>query len=107
MRPALQTVIVRSAVPLQSSANLASDEFRQNRSPELHAFHIHQLHFQLREWYGIKVEEPFLRDTVNVPYFDNHMTAYPSVTVRMDFAIPIRSEPSSTTATSSNSRTAA
>lgn len=60
----------------------------ENRSLELHAFHIHQLHFQLRNWFGIKVDEPFLRDTVNVPYFDNHMTEYPSVTVRMDFRDP-------------------
>ena len=60
----------------------------ENRSLEVHAFHIHQLHFQLREWYGYEVNEPFLRDTVNVPFFDNHMTAYPSVRVRMDFRDP-------------------
>ena len=60
----------------------------ENRSLELHAFHIHQLHFQLRQWYGYQVNEPFLRDTVSVPFFDNHMTAYPSVTVRMDFRDP-------------------
>ena len=57
----------------------------ENRSLELHDFHIHQLHFQLREWYGIEVDEEFLRDTVSVPFFDNHMTKYPSVRVRMDF----------------------
>jgi FtsP/CotA-like multicopper oxidase with cupredoxin domain len=57
----------------------------ENRSLELHAFHIHQIHFQLREWYGYEVNEPFLRDIVSVPFFDNHMTAYPSVRVRMDF----------------------
>jgi len=37
----------------------------ENRSLELHDFHIHQLHFQLREWYGIEVDEDFLRDTVS------------------------------------------
>jgi FtsP/CotA-like multicopper oxidase with cupredoxin domain len=57
----------------------------ENRSLELHAFHIHQIHFQLREWFGFQVNEPFLRDTVSVPFFDNHMTVYPSVRVRMDF----------------------
>jgi len=31
---------------------------------------------------------PFLRDTVSVPFFDNHMTAYPSVRLRMDFRDP-------------------
>jgi FtsP/CotA-like multicopper oxidase with cupredoxin domain len=60
----------------------------ENRSLELHAFHIHQLHFQLREFYGYQVNEPFLRDTVSVPFFDNLMTAYPSVRVRMDFRDP-------------------
>jgi FtsP/CotA-like multicopper oxidase with cupredoxin domain len=60
----------------------------ENRSLELHAFHIHQIHFQLREWFGIEVNEPFLRDTVSVPFFDNHMTAYPSVRLRMDFRDP-------------------
>jgi FtsP/CotA-like multicopper oxidase with cupredoxin domain len=60
----------------------------ENRSLELHDFHIHQLHFQLREWYGYEVDEPFLRDTVSVPFFDNHLTAYPNVRVRMDFRDP-------------------
>jgi FtsP/CotA-like multicopper oxidase with cupredoxin domain len=60
----------------------------ENRSLELHDFHIHQLHFQLREWYGYQVNEPFLRDTASVPFFDNHMTSYPSIRVRMDFRDP-------------------
>jgi FtsP/CotA-like multicopper oxidase with cupredoxin domain len=60
----------------------------ENRSVELHAFHIHQIHFLLLDWFGIPVNEPFLRDTVNVPYFDNHMTTYPSVRLRMDFRDP-------------------
>ena len=41
----------------------------ENRSSELHAFHIHQLHFMLLDWNGVPVDEPFLRDTVNVPYW--------------------------------------
>ncbi len=60
----------------------------ENRSMELHDFHIHQLHFQLREWSGIAVNEPFLRDTVNVPYFNGRMLTYPSVRLRMDFRDP-------------------
>jgi FtsP/CotA-like multicopper oxidase with cupredoxin domain len=60
----------------------------ENRSLELHAFHIHQLHFQLLDWYGIPVNESFLRDTVSVPFFDNRMNAYPSVRLRMDFRDP-------------------
>jgi FtsP/CotA-like multicopper oxidase with cupredoxin domain len=60
----------------------------ENRSVELHAFHIHQIHFLLLDWFGMPVNEPFLRDTVNVPYFDNHMTSYPNVRLRMDFRDP-------------------
>jgi FtsP/CotA-like multicopper oxidase with cupredoxin domain len=60
----------------------------ENRSTELHAFHIHQLHFMLLEWNGARVNEPFVRDTVNVPYFSGRMLQYPSVTVRMDFRDP-------------------
>ncbi|WGR92644.1 multicopper oxidase domain-containing protein [Bradyrhizobium sp. ISRA443] len=60
----------------------------ENRSMELHDFHIHQLHFQLLDWSGIAVNEPFLRDTVNVPYYNGRMLKYPSVRLRMDFRDP-------------------
>ncbi|MGA2420750.1 MAG: multicopper oxidase domain-containing protein [Candidatus Acidiferrum sp.] len=60
----------------------------ENRSTELHAFHIHQIHFLLLEWSGIPIDEPYLRDTVNVPYFNNRGLAYPSVKLRMDFRDP-------------------
>jgi FtsP/CotA-like multicopper oxidase with cupredoxin domain len=60
----------------------------ENRSRELHDFHIHQLHFQLLEWSGIPVNEPFLRDTVNVPFYNGRMLQYPSVRLRMDFRDP-------------------
>jgi len=60
----------------------------ENRSTELHAFHIHQLHFQLRDWMGTPVDEPFLRDTVNVPYYTDRMLKYPSIRLRMDFRDP-------------------
>jgi FtsP/CotA-like multicopper oxidase with cupredoxin domain len=60
----------------------------ENRSTELHAFHIHQLHFLLLDWSGTPVNEPFLRDTVNVPYFSDRMLKYPSVRLRLDFRDP-------------------
>jgi FtsP/CotA-like multicopper oxidase with cupredoxin domain len=60
----------------------------ENRSNELHAFHIHQLHFLLIDYMGKPVNEPFLRDTVNVPYYKDQMLAYPSVRLRMDFRDP-------------------
>jgi FtsP/CotA-like multicopper oxidase with cupredoxin domain len=60
----------------------------ENRSSELHAFHIHQLHFLLLDYQGVPVNEPFLRDTVNVPYFTGRTLVYPSVRLRMDFRDP-------------------
>lgn len=60
----------------------------ENRSNELHAFHIHQLHFMLLDYLGKPVNEPFLRDTVNVPYNTGKTLEYPSVRLRMDFRDP-------------------
>jgi FtsP/CotA-like multicopper oxidase with cupredoxin domain len=60
----------------------------ENRSTEAHAFHIHQVHFMLTQWNGAPVDEPFLRDTINVPYWRGRGTSYPSVTLRMDFRDP-------------------
>jgi FtsP/CotA-like multicopper oxidase with cupredoxin domain len=60
----------------------------ENRSQELHAFHIHQLHFLLKQWNGVPVDEPFLRDTINVAYWDGKSSTFPSVKLRMDFRDP-------------------
>jgi FtsP/CotA-like multicopper oxidase with cupredoxin domain len=60
----------------------------ENRSTELHAFHIHQIHFMLMDWSGVPINERFLRDTVNVPYFTGRTLSYPSVRLRMDFRDP-------------------
>jgi FtsP/CotA-like multicopper oxidase with cupredoxin domain len=60
----------------------------ENRTNELHAFHIHQLHFLLLDYAGTRVNENFLRDTVNVPYYDGRALSYPNVRVRMDFRDP-------------------
>ena len=60
----------------------------ENRSTELHAFHIHQLHFMLVAWNGVAVNEPYLRDTINVPYHSAADLQYPSVRLRMDFRDP-------------------
>ncbi|HMG86675.1 MAG TPA: multicopper oxidase domain-containing protein [Terracidiphilus sp.] len=60
----------------------------ENRSSELHDFHIHQLHFLLIGYMGRPINENFLRDTVNVPYDNGHSLAYPSVRLRMDFRDP-------------------
>jgi FtsP/CotA-like multicopper oxidase with cupredoxin domain len=60
----------------------------ENRSHELHAFHIHQIHFLLVGWNGAPVNDTFLRDTINIPYWDGKSAAYPSVKLRMDFRDP-------------------
>jgi FtsP/CotA-like multicopper oxidase with cupredoxin domain len=61
----------------------------ENRSTELHAFHIHQIHFEVVEWLGLAVNEPYLRDTVNIPFYSpSTMQNYPAVRLRMDFRDP-------------------
>jgi FtsP/CotA-like multicopper oxidase with cupredoxin domain len=60
----------------------------ENRSSELHAFHIHQMHFMLLDYLGKPVNEPYLRDTVNVPYDTGKALVYPSIKLRMDFRDP-------------------
>lgn len=59
----------------------------ENRAQEAHTFHIHQIHFQLLERDGQKVDEPALRDTVDLPFW-NGTGPYPSVRLRMDFRDP-------------------
>jgi FtsP/CotA-like multicopper oxidase with cupredoxin domain len=79
----------QSAVPnITVQQGDVEDWIIENRSRELHAFHIHQIHFLLTEWDGVPVDEPFLRDTVNVPYWDGGSSVYPSVKLRMDFRDP-------------------
>jgi len=79
----------QSGVPnIIARQGTVEDWIIENRSNELHAFHIHQLHFMLLDYRGIPVNEPFLRDTVNVPYYSGRTLAYPSVRLRMDFRDP-------------------
>jgi FtsP/CotA-like multicopper oxidase with cupredoxin domain len=79
----------RSGIPnIVAKQGTVEDWIIENRSNELHAFHIHQLHFLLLNYRGMPVNEPFLRDTVNVPYYDAKALEYPSVRLRMDFRDP-------------------
>ena len=80
---------MNSGVPdIVAQQGTVEDWIIENRSSELHDFHIHQLHFLLLEYEGRQLHEDFLRDTVNVPYFDGHSLAYPSIRLRMDFRDP-------------------
>ena len=58
----------------------------ENRAQELHAFHIHQIHFLVLEVNG-KPVKPRLQDTITVPYWKGK-GPYPSVKLRMDFRDP-------------------
>ena len=79
----------KSGVPnIIAKQGTVEDWIIENRSAELHAFHIHQLHFLLFDYLGKPVNEPFLRDTVNVPYYNGKTLTYPSIKVRMDFRDP-------------------
>jgi FtsP/CotA-like multicopper oxidase with cupredoxin domain len=79
----------KSAVPnIIAKQGTVEDWIIENRSAELHAFHIHQLHFLLLDYLSRPVNEPFLRDTVNVPYYNGRTLTYPSIRVRMDFRDP-------------------
>jgi FtsP/CotA-like multicopper oxidase with cupredoxin domain len=59
----------------------------ENRAREAHTFHIHQLHFQVMERDGRKVE-PLTMDTIDLPFWDGK-SPYPSVKLRMDFRSPL------------------
>jgi FtsP/CotA-like multicopper oxidase with cupredoxin domain len=58
----------------------------ENRSPEVHAFHMHQIHFMVTEING-KAVDPELRDTITIPYWKGK-GSYPKVKVIMDFRDP-------------------
>ncbi|HEY3927645.1 MAG TPA: multicopper oxidase domain-containing protein [Candidatus Koribacter sp.] len=60
----------------------------ENRSNEVHAFHIHQLHFLLLGVNGAPVDEPYLRDTINVEYHHGNLPDFPFIRLRMDFRDP-------------------
>jgi FtsP/CotA-like multicopper oxidase with cupredoxin domain len=78
-----------SGIPaIVAQQGTVEDWIIENRSNELHAFHIHQLHSILLDYNGRPVNEPFLRDTVNVPYYDGKALVYPAVRLRMDFRDP-------------------
>jgi len=58
----------------------------ENRAPETHDFHIHQLHFKVLARNGVKLAEEEVRDTMPIQYWDGVSPRYPSVTLRVDFS---------------------
>jgi FtsP/CotA-like multicopper oxidase with cupredoxin domain len=59
----------------------------QNTALEDHIFHIHQIHFQVLEVDGQPVNDPAIRDTVDLPFWSGS-GPHPSVKLRMDFRDP-------------------
>jgi FtsP/CotA-like multicopper oxidase with cupredoxin domain len=61
----------------------------QNRSPENHEFHLHQIHFLLMAINGVPVSpaQQQFYDTYQVPFWSG-TGSYPSITVRTDFRGP-------------------
>jgi FtsP/CotA-like multicopper oxidase with cupredoxin domain len=58
-----------------------------NHAGEVHAFHIHQIHFLFLELNGRKLPNPEWRDTVVLPAWDG-AGPYPAVKLRLDFRDP-------------------
>jgi FtsP/CotA-like multicopper oxidase with cupredoxin domain len=58
-----------------------------NHSGEVHAFHIHGIHFLLLGVNEKRLTNPEVRDTVTVPAWDG-LGPYPTVKLRMDFRDP-------------------
>jgi FtsP/CotA-like multicopper oxidase with cupredoxin domain len=58
----------------------------ENRTEELHEFHMHQIHFLVLAVNGVPIpkRKQQFYDTFQVPYWTGH-GHYPSITVRMDF----------------------
>jgi FtsP/CotA-like multicopper oxidase with cupredoxin domain len=66
----------------------------ENRTGEIHEFHIHQIHFLVESQNNFEINgsapTPAINgqylDTVHVPFWDQHMNhPFPSVTLRLDF----------------------
>jgi FtsP/CotA-like multicopper oxidase with cupredoxin domain len=84
-KPALFTMDQAPNIVVHSGT--VEDWVVQNTAQEDHIFHIHQIHFQVLEVNGQPVNDPAIRDTVDLPYWSGS-GAYPSVKVRMDFRDP-------------------
>ncbi len=62
----------------------------ENRTNEVHEFHMHQIHFLVQEIDGIAIpkRKQQFYDTFQVGYWDGLSPKYPSIKVKMDFRSP-------------------
>jgi FtsP/CotA-like multicopper oxidase with cupredoxin domain len=72
---------------IKTTIGAVEDWTIENRAQENHAFHIHQIHFLVMEINGVPVNEPYLADTITVPFWSG-TGPYPRVKMRMDFRDP-------------------
>jgi FtsP/CotA-like multicopper oxidase with cupredoxin domain len=75
---------------ITTTQGAVEDWIIQNHAPEVHEFHMHQIHFLLLAVNGVPVapEQRQFYDTYQVPYWDQ-IGHYPSIKVRMDFRGPV------------------
>jgi FtsP/CotA-like multicopper oxidase with cupredoxin domain len=82
------TAFDRSGSPaVTTRIGAVEDWIIANHSGDVHAFHMHHLHFLLLQVNGERMSDPELRDTVAVPAW-NGIGPYPTVVLRMDFRDP-------------------
>ncbi len=60
----------------------------ENHTEEVHAFHLHQLHFVVLAINGVLTHDDAVRDTIVIPYWDGQSPQYTSVKIRVDFRDP-------------------
>jgi FtsP/CotA-like multicopper oxidase with cupredoxin domain len=78
----------RESPRIVTKAGTVEDWVIENRSKEVHDFHIHQIHFIEIAKNGVPVHDGAIRDSILIPYWDGESPTYPSVTLRMDFRDP-------------------
>ena len=71
---------------ITTTQGAVEDWIIENQTNEVHEFHIHQIHFQVRDINGVPVPngQRQFRDTFEVPYWTGK-GPYPTVRLRMDF----------------------
>jgi FtsP/CotA-like multicopper oxidase with cupredoxin domain len=72
---------------IETHVGAVEDWTIENHTGEVHAFHIHQIHFLVMAINGVPVPNPDLQDTVILPPWLGS-GPYTSVTLRMDFRDP-------------------
>lgn len=87
---AVPKVFAMGQAPAITTNNGVVEEWTiENRSPELHVFHIHQIHFKLEQVNGknVSASDAQFYDDYQIPAWSG-TGPYPSIKVKMDFRSP-------------------